>query len=264
MKKLLISTALVLGLVPGAHAAGITVTGYSLPDSAAYGAGTVNGYNYYDGPITLQTTVGDINVYCADLNHELQAGVVYNYGFLTENGAGNPISEFTSNRIGHIAALGLASSDGDLQAAGELAIWSVEYNTSATGFANTAIQNDYNSLIGDTFANTGYARVLIPAGNWPTDTSLSQAMVVGTSSTVPEPSTWAMGLVGFAMMAGLAAFNRRKAEDVGSRAANVPTAGYGEALKSVFRAEGMRVAADLETTVLGSTGRESRPSIGAK
>ena len=216
MKKLLISTAVALGLVPAtlasrAHAADITVTGYSLPDGAAYSAGTVDGYNYYDGPVTLQTTAGDINVYCADLNHWLQSNVGYNYGFLTENGAGNSISEFTSNRIGHIAALGLASPDGDVEAAAQLAIWSVEYNTSATGFADTAIQNDYNSLIGETFANTGYARVLIPAGNWPSDTSLSQMMVVGTSSTVPEPSTWAMGLMGFAMMAGLAAFNRRKA-----------------------------------------------------
>ena len=214
MKKLLMSTAVALGLVPAtlaseAHAAGITVTGYSLPDSAAYDAGTVDGYNYYDGPVTLQTTAGDINVYCADLNHELQTGVVYNYGFLTENGAGSPISEFTSNRIGHIAALGLASSDGDMQAAAELAIWATEYNTSATGFADIAIQNDYNSLIADTFANTGYARVLIPAGNWPNDTSLSQMMVVGTSSTVPEPSTWAMMLLGFAGL-GLAGYRKSR------------------------------------------------------
>ena len=28
---------------------------------------------------------------------------------------------------------------------------------------------------------------------------------------VPEPSTWAMGLIGFGVMAGLASFNRRKA-----------------------------------------------------
>jgi hypothetical protein len=220
MKKLLISTAVVLGLVPaalasGAHATSITVTGYSLPDSAAYGAGTVDGYNYYDGPVTLHTTSGDINVYCADLNHELQTGVVYNYGFLTENGAGNPISEFTSNRIGHIAALGLASSDGDVEAAAQLAIWSVEYNTSATGFADIAIQTDYNSLIGGTFANTGYARVLIPAGNWPTDTSLSQMMVVGTSTTVPEPSTWAMMLLGFAGL-GYAGYRRAKGGKTGA------------------------------------------------
>jgi PEP-CTERM motif len=220
MKKLLMSTAVALGLVPAtlaseAHAAGITVTGYSLPDSAAYDAGTVDGYNYYDGPVTLQTTAGDINVYCADLNHELQTGVVYNYGFLTENGAGSPISEFTSNRIGHIAALGLASSDGDMQAAAELAIWATEYNTSATGFADIAIQNDYNSLIADTFANTGYARVLIPAGNWPNDTSLSQMMVVGTSSTVPEPSTWAMMLLGFA---GLSLAGYRKSRRIATAA----------------------------------------------
>ena len=34
---------------------------------------------------------------------------------------------------------------------------------------------------------------------------------VTVTGGVPEPSTWAMGLVGFGVMAGLASFNRRKA-----------------------------------------------------
>jgi MYXO-CTERM domain-containing protein len=35
-------------------------------------------------------------------------------------------------------------------------------------------------------------------------------MVVGFASGVPEPSTWAMGLMGFAGIAGLSLFSRRK------------------------------------------------------
>jgi PEP-CTERM motif len=35
-------------------------------------------------------------------------------------------------------------------------------------------------------------------------------MVVGLASGVPEPSTWAMGLMGFAGIAGLSLFKRRQ------------------------------------------------------
>jgi hypothetical protein len=52
-------------------------------------------------------------------------------------------------------------------------------------------------------------------GNWPTDTSLSQQMVVGTSTTVPEPSTWAMILVGFGLLGGAGYWRRRSVSIAG-------------------------------------------------
>ena len=39
----------------------------------------------------------------------------------------------------------------------------------------------------------------------------NQTLVFEMANGVPEPSTWAMGLIGFGLMAGLAAFTRRKA-----------------------------------------------------
>ena len=141
MRVLLLATALA-GLVPiAAHAGEITVTGYDQPDGNAYGTGLINGYSYYDGPVTLHVQGGpDITAYCADLSHELQSWVGYSYGLLTRNGQGDTISQALSNRIGHIAQLGfaaLAANDGFLASAAQLAIWSLEYDTTATNFYNS-------------------------------------------------------------------------------------------------------------------------------
>ena len=88
------AAALAAALGTSANAADITVTGYDLPDAQAWGAGMVNGYNYYVGPVTLHVLDGpDIIAYCADMNHWLQGGGVgYNYGLLTEDGNGNSLT----------------------------------------------------------------------------------------------------------------------------------------------------------------------------
>jgi PEP-CTERM motif len=214
MRVLLLATALATLAPIAAHAGSITVTGYDLPDGDAYGDGLINGYSYYDGPIVLHVQGGsDITVYCADLNHELQSGAGYSYGLLTQNGQGDPISQPLSNRIGHIAQLGFAAlgADGFMASAAQLAIWSLEYDATPTIY-NGFVQTDFDELLTDTFINNGsYATALIPDGGWPATLGASQQMVVGLASGVPEPSTWAMGLMGFAGVVGLSLFNRRKA-----------------------------------------------------
>ena len=52
-------------------------------------------------------------------------------------------------------------------------------------------------------------------------------------------------------------------EDAGSPAANVSMAGHVRPLNRFF-GWGQGLAADVETTVLGSTGRESRSPVGAQ
>ena len=75
MRVLLLATALAGLSSMAANAGEITVTGYDLPDGEAYGVGLINGYSYYDGPVTLHVQGGpDITAYCADLNHILQGG----------------------------------------------------------------------------------------------------------------------------------------------------------------------------------------------
>jgi PEP-CTERM motif/Thioester domain len=208
-----LSAAFIAALSFRAHAADLTVNGYSLPDPDALDAGTVDGYSYYDGPVLLDTSQGGILAYCVDLNHELH-GQDYNFADLTESGAGVVLTQAQSNRIGQIAiagfaAEGLPTPDGQLAAAAQLAIWSIAYNTTPT-FFNTVqdpnIVSDFNFLMGPDFThNTGtYATAIIPVGGWPQSTGVSQEMVIGLNAgTVPEPSTWAMMVAGFALIGAL-------------------------------------------------------------
>ena len=212
MRVLLLATALASLSPIAAYAANVTVTGYDTPDPDAFNAGTVNGYSYYDGPVILHTSQGDIIAYCADLQHELHAQD-YTFGLLTTRGDGTPISTALSSRLGHLASAGFAAfqtNNDDLAAAVQLAIWSLEYNTTATNFANSTIAADFSLAESWSFQNTGYATELIPVGGWPDNSSLSQGMVVGFAAGAPEPSTWAMGLMGFAGIAELSLFSRRK------------------------------------------------------
>ncbi len=213
-----------------AYASDVTITGYSLPDPDAYNAGVIDGYSYYDGPVTLHVAGGpDIIAYCSDLNHDLH-GQTYHYGLLTENGLGDPISPELSNYIGHLATEGFADlaaggfQNDELAAAIQLKIWSVEYgDIQPTSFDTTDypdIESDYNALgtaappaapaAGQKWQR---AEVIIPNGNWPGDTGLSQQMVVGMGNTVPEPSTWAMLVLGFAGL-GYAGFHRSRKTNV--------------------------------------------------
>ena len=224
MKNLFAYTTLAIGLLGGAsmaHAKDVTITGYSLPDNAAYGAGSVDGYSYYDGPINMQTAKGDFVAYCADLNHEL-GSAVYHYGLLTENGAGTMLTELQSYRIGSLATYGIGLTSGlvqdvaaqDKEAAVQLAIWAIEYNTSASNFASNAIKNDYTAdmlqYLNPSASQLRWAEAITPVGNWPANGGLSQQMVVGMSSAVPEPSTWAMGVAGFVFLGFVGARKRRQ------------------------------------------------------
>jgi hypothetical protein len=220
LRKLSLTTVLAISLAAPAVASDLTITGYSLPDSSAFGAGTIDGYNYYDGPVLLTTQGGQqFLVYCVDLNHVLQSNNVgYNYSTLTENGLGAAISPALSNQLGQIAEAGftaLSANDGQMAAAAQLAIWSLEYNLPVTGFSTTQIQTDFNTLINTAFLDTGQlGKTIVPVGNWPADSSLSQQMLMGLTgptnptSPVPEPSTWAMMILGF-LGVGFVAYRRK-------------------------------------------------------
>jgi hypothetical protein len=123
-------------------------------------------------------------------------------GLLKMNGEGQAISEFDSSRIGQIAAIGikaLGDGNGDLAAAAQAAIWDISYSsdhpTSTT--SDGILSGDIEYLLGIKFADRGYATAYIPFGD-----SVNQEMVGGTSA-VPEPSTWAMGLAGFAFLGAM-------------------------------------------------------------
>jgi hypothetical protein len=214
MKTAILISALLASTI-AAKATEITVTDYQLNDPDAFYSATTEGYNFYTGPITLVTTNGTINVYCADLEHTIYPGTTYTYAYqpLTENGQGVALSEALSNKLGQIATIGLnafAHGDENEAAAAEAAIWSLEYSTTSS-ISPGVLDNDYLSLMNATYTNTGtYALALTPYGeNWPLNSGASQQMIVGLASGVPETSTWAMMGIGFLGLA-FAGFRQRK------------------------------------------------------
>lgn len=156
---------------------------------------------------------GDLLVFCVDLEHNIgvthyNPPLVFTWGLLTVDGAGNPISEEDSNRIGQLANKGYFfqhSGDpdfGDDLTAIQAAIWSIEYHTTVTS-ADPEINDEIAQFLTVKDNGHGYARSLIAHG--PGEGGV-QNMVAGA----PEPATWAMMIGGFGL-AG-AALRRRRAQ----------------------------------------------------
>jgi PEP-CTERM motif len=220
MKKYLLAGALAGAFALPAYAGNINYDSYSTPDNAAFNIATTTAdgatdtpYSYYTGPVVFSLQGGgSLTVYCVDLNHFLAGSGMYTTGILNKNGEGQTITEFDSNRIGHIAAIGAAAfgindtAHQDLAAAAQAAIWDIAYDGDqpATTSGDTIFNGDLATLLADHFANVGFATaLLVPAG---VD---NQEMVTGFASGVPEPSTWAMMLLGFAGL-GCAGFRRSR------------------------------------------------------
>ena len=207
-KKLLLSGVLALGLAAPAHASDVVVTGYNPVDSFGYTSFNIGGYGYYAGPVVLYTSTGeDLLTYCVDLFHDLTGNGHYNYADFTKDGNGNTISD--PAKLAHIVAIAnwgfdqWAQGHGLAAAAAQIAIWSVEYNIGATvndpteaGYFNTLVANGFNYTDGHGI------RALVPD---PYGTT--QEMIVQTAA-VPEPSTWAMMILGFCGI-GFMAYRRK-------------------------------------------------------
>ena len=196
---------LLAGSAMAASPISATLTG--LPAPGGYGVVNTGGYSYYTGPIAFTTTTaGNFTVFCTDLDHEVGVGGTYDYIFapLIENGRGQAISQSVSNEIGQIASL-YKNQTGAWAVAAQAAIWHLAYPDAVQTFTDTAVQVDYNVILGATYGNTGgYALALVPyGGSWPDGGP--QEMVYG----VPEPSTWVMMILGFAGL-GLAGRRRRE------------------------------------------------------
>lgn len=190
--------------------------------SPAYGPASV-----ITGLILLGTTGGQtIPVFCVDLFHDIGIGSIGPYTYYTAPvtydssnssspsgpGNGNPLSPTVSGEIQTLADIGVDqyvydSTNpllGDIETAIAGAIWTVEY-----GATVTSSDSEINTLIA---SYVSYAEAhpqtfslgLFPDGNTQGFAN-TQGFVVGTP--VPEPSTWAMALIGFAGLA-YAAFRR--------------------------------------------------------
>jgi fibronectin-binding protein len=171
----------------------------------------------------FQLTVGSqtINAWCVDLYHDLQPSGTYNVGLLTTTTLSGiePVT-LSSNQIGEIGALVVNGyhlvsetpptgySQQDVAAAIQIAIWEAEYPTfAATGL--DAEQSLANTYLTDAQTGSGawapfYGITALTATN---DQGLATNQTLVTVTGVPEASTWAMMVMGFAGL-GYAAFHR--------------------------------------------------------
>jgi hypothetical protein len=225
-----VAVGLAMGLAAAGSAAADTVTGAGFyPTESITYEGTIN--NAGSGPFTRLTGPIQLNfdgsqtpvwVFCVDWNHNVgvglgyQAAVDYTYNLAPVktdstgvlSGTGLPLSETVSGEIQTLVNLGVAAANSgaasdDQLAAFQAAIWDIEYGlTQNAGDASASEIATINADIAYAQANPSNSYALAfydPAGG-------SQAL----ATTVPEPTTWALMLVGFGGLGG-ALRARRKA-----------------------------------------------------
>jgi hypothetical protein len=174
--------------------------------------GTVTDQIALDTPVSITANVGMfelhtpggqvVDAWCVDLFHDLQGSGVYTVGRLTNDSyVPAPPNTLTPTQIGEIGALvgrgpGLVAAAGasgsDAAAGVQLAIWAIEY-PSFTYSMPTAADSYYTKYLNDA------ENVWAP--NFAYDALIGNSQGLGVNQnlvTAPEPSTWAMMLLGFA------------------------------------------------------------------
>jgi hypothetical protein len=219
MKKLLLATALCALALP-AYAGSLTYDQYTFTGLGSIHITSPNDITGGAGPITLyeKGVVVVADAWCLDVDNFLAGGAtVGTLPFtLTNADSGLPgvptnLSATQLGVIGWLVDIGDHTSDATLQGAVQVAIWSEEYGNAFTydpisGAFTTDVANDLSTAQAD-YTGHGLAplslTLLVPGAG-----ASSQTLVFG--SAIPEPSTWAMMGVGFALM-GLFGWRKRTA-----------------------------------------------------
>ena len=208
-----------------AFAAGLSATGakagnVEINNAAFIGDSTdLSGFVTETGALTgiilLTTTGGSIlPVFCIDLFHTISLGALspplaYTTGAIVADSSspppgtgGNPLSSTVADEIQALANLGYSyythgTGTADIYAGIAGAIWTIEYNTNGNTETVTGSPT-VNALIASDIlyavANPApFSVSLFPGAN-----GVAFGTAQAFSSGVPEPSTWAMMLLGFA------------------------------------------------------------------
>ena len=213
MKRLLATTALALGLASPALASNITYDSYSFTGIGSIHITSPNDITGGAGPITLydKGAVVVADAWCMDVNNYLA-----NSGFVgvapfnlanADSGLPGVPSTLSNNQlkvIGWLIDNGDKATDSTLQGAFQVAIWSEEYGSSfkydSLGLNfDTDVGNDLSLALSEA-QTQGFAPLKISFLVPGLDVS-SQTLAFG--SPVPEPSTWALGIIGFGLVGAM-------------------------------------------------------------
>jgi hypothetical protein len=232
------ATALV-GLTGSAYAGVLDVTNVQVPyyesvswtsNTLANGVSTGTGAGIA-GEILLTTPAGTYASWCVDLFHTVGIGGSYTYSTvplsvdnsganpdlydsMTNPGGSNPLSADPQKDIAWLAAGGTAAMNSgpsnDVSAAYQAAIWTVEYGLTGVTGPDSGFTSEYDALIADIGAGDGLVGGPGSQLSTPLSGGLYTAQNLYTSS-VPEPSTYAMMAMGFAGL-GFAGLRKARAK----------------------------------------------------
>jgi hypothetical protein len=204
-----------LPLLAASSAASAAILDITAVGVQSYNTLNVNGSNVIASAIDL-TVLGDpkpLWVWCVDLNHDVTIGsynppLVYQTGQVTtdstgaQSGTGNPLSPTISGEIQTLASIGTGIANGASPNAEKLtaiqgAIWEIEYGFTPSQVTGTPQENgDIASYVAYAAAHPapGYSQAVYPVGPDGQGFGFTQGFATG----VPEPTTWALLILGFA------------------------------------------------------------------
>ena len=242
MRVLALAATAALLAASNAHAGQVDITNVGVQsEETTTVTGTINSDSIDESPITtlltLTTTSGNIlPVFCVDLLHDINIGsysppLTYITGSVSTNstgsqpGTGNPLASPVPGEIQALANLGVAAydkgvTDPDVYTAIAAAIWYDEYNTNGNSLSVTgdgvvgsaSPGSPATGLIAIDLAYaaanaTDYSTGFYPGTTGQGFTGYGQGFALG----VPEPSTWATMLLGFAGL-GFARYRRTRTQ----------------------------------------------------
>ena len=214
MRKLLLATTALIAMSGAALADTFTAIDYTVTGAQAVYI-SPPGENVYAGQIHLIGHGGTFaDVWCLDVNDGIVKNYTYNVNTFTSGasfqGLNNPLSDAQVRQIAALMFLGNATNTGIFSdAVIQLAIWSAEYGPGFSApFLDNATQGLVTSALFDTEAGHIYDRGGLTLTIFSDDPAVhSQAFGQVTVAAVPEPSTWAMMILGFL---GVGAMGMRK------------------------------------------------------
>ena len=222
VKKLLFVTALAAASAAPAYAGTLNYNSYSFTGIGSVTIDSPTSITGGAGPITLYENGVPVvtDAWCMDVASYLAGSATVGTEPFTLTNADGGLpgvpTTLTATQLGVISWLvdiGDHTSDGTLQGAIQVAIWSEEYGSNFTydainGAFTTDVSTDLSEALADDTAH-GDAPLaltfLVPGGD-----ITSQILVF--SSPVPELSTWAMMLIGFVGL-GYAGYRKGKSAD---------------------------------------------------